>query len=71
MNAIIPIPKIPIADPSGDYCDLSFIDRLQKMHTKQVGFLHGAALMGKINAGHVLIAEERQDWRSPEGTGPT
>jgi hypothetical protein len=38
--------------------DLPFIDRLQKMHTKMVGFMPMKQLEGKVGAGHVLVAEE-------------
>src|SRR6476646_9482883 len=58
MNAIIPIPKIPFSMRPGTMDDLSFIDQLQKKHTKQVGFMQTKALEGKIKLGHVLIAEE-------------
>jgi hypothetical protein len=39
----------------GDY---PFIDRLQDMHSKALGFMPKAQLEGKIAAGHVLIAED-------------
>src|SRR4051812_41536034 len=58
MNAIIPIPKIPITVRPSTMDDLSFIDGLQKIHTKQVGWMPEKALIGKIKLGHVLIAEE-------------
>jgi hypothetical protein len=57
-NAIIPIPKIPITIRPGTIDDLAFIDGLQKIHTKQVGFMPTKQFEGKIGAGHVLIAEE-------------
>lgn len=58
MSAIIPIPKIPITIRPGTMEDISFLDSLQKMHTKQVGFMPTAQFEGKIKLGHVLIAEE-------------
>jgi hypothetical protein len=61
MNQIIPIPKIPITVRPATMDDLPFIDGLQKKHSKQVGFLHREALEGKVKAGHVLIAEERDE----------
>jgi hypothetical protein len=61
MNAIIPLPRIPITIRPGTIEDLAFIDALQKKHTKQVGFMQTKALEGKIRAGHVLIAEERHE----------
>ena len=37
--------------------DLSFIDALQKRASRAVGFMHRATLEGKIQLGHVLVAE--------------
>ncbi|NBC11110.1 MAG: hypothetical protein GVY24_05155 [Planctomycetes bacterium] len=37
--------------------DLSFIDSLQKMHTKAVGWMPTGQLEGHIAKGHVLVAE--------------
>ena len=46
--------------------DYGFIDRLQDMHTKMLGFMPKSQLEGKITAGHVLIAEDDKraaaDW---------
>src|SRR5882757_143336 len=58
MNAIIPIPRIPISVRPGTMDDLAFIDALQKKHTKQVGWMPTKQFEGKIKLGHVLIAEE-------------
>ncbi len=57
MSAIIPVPRIPITVRPATMDDLSFIDGLQKKHTKQVGWMPTKQLEGKINAGHVLVAE--------------
>jgi predicted N-acetyltransferase YhbS len=38
--------------------DYAFIDRLQDMHSKALGFMPRAQLQGKIAAGHVLVAED-------------
>jgi GNAT superfamily N-acetyltransferase len=43
---------------AGDY---AFIDRLQAMHSKALGFMRKAALEGKIKLGEVFIAEEIVD----------
>lgn len=37
--------------------DVPFLDSLQKLHTKQVGWMPTATFEGKIKLGHVLIAE--------------
>ena len=65
MNAIIPIPKIPITVRPATMDDLSFIDGLQKKHTKQVGFMPTKQFEGKIKLGHVLVAEEPPPQPSP------
>ncbi len=37
--------------------DVPFLDSLQKLHTRQVGWMPTAQFEGKIKAGHVIIAE--------------
>jgi len=61
MNAIIPIPRCPIQVRQATEKDISFIDGLQKIHSHMVSFLQFKALEGKIKAGHVLVAEERDE----------
>src|SRR5690349_18988195 len=61
-NAIVPVlnavvPKSRISIRAGEMSDLSFLDSLQRMHTKQVGWMPTKQFEGKIKAGHVLIAE--------------
>src|SRR5688500_15670218 len=46
----------------GDY---PFVDRLQDMHSKALGFMRKAALNGKIERGEILIAED--ETRMPIG----
>jgi hypothetical protein len=58
MNQIIPIPRIAINVRPGTMDDLSFIDSLQKMHTRQVGWMPTKQFEGKIRLGHVLVAEQ-------------
>src|SRR5688500_5251841 len=58
MCLLVPIPRVPVHVRVATTGDLAFIDSLQKIHSKQVGFLRRAALEGKIAAGEVLIAEE-------------
>jgi len=53
-----PLPGIGINVRSATMDDVLFIDQLQKMHSKQVGFMPTKALEGKIRLGHILIAEE-------------
>src|SRR3954451_12105249 len=61
MSAIIPVPKIPISIRPGTVEDIPFLDSLQKMHTKQVGWMPTAQFEGKIKLGHVLVAEQRDE----------
>jgi hypothetical protein len=56
MNAIIT--KSPITIRSATPGDLSFIDSLQKMHSKQVGWMPTKTLEGKIKLGHAIVAED-------------
>ncbi|HQY87720.1 MAG TPA: hypothetical protein PK402_03615 [Tepidisphaeraceae bacterium] len=55
---LIPLPELPINVRLGTMEDIAFIDELQKKNNRNLGFLHRAALQGKIELGEVLIAEE-------------
>ena len=68
MNAIIPVARTPVTVRVGTLADLPFLDSLQKLHTKQVGWMPTAQFEGKIKAGHVLIAEEGTEAHRHEGT---
>jgi N-acetylglutamate synthase-like GNAT family acetyltransferase len=57
-NAISPIPKVDLSVRVATLGDVPFIDRLQKMHSKQVGFMKTKAIEGKIAAGHVIVATD-------------
>src|SRR5512138_1910914 len=63
MSAIIPTPRTPLSIRPATMDDLPFIDCLQKMHTKQVGWMPAKQLEGKLNAGHVIIAQGEADER--------
>src|SRR5947209_4146606 len=56
---IIRVPRIPLSVRPATMDDLPFIDALQKKHRAQVGWMPTKALVGKIGAGHVLIADLR------------
>ncbi|MDB5321548.1 MAG: hypothetical protein JWN40_3179 [Phycisphaerales bacterium] len=58
MNSIIPIPRGNVTVRPAVMSDLSFLDSLQKLHTKQVGWMPTKQLEGKIGLGHVIIAED-------------
>src|SRR6186713_331064 len=55
-----PLPLTPCPSLSirvATLADLPFIDRLQKLHARQVGFMPRQSLEQKIARGHVLIAD--------------
>jgi hypothetical protein len=60
MSAIVPISRDPITVRPAVASDLAFIDALQKKHSKQLGFMSTKTLQGKIELGHVLVAETRR-----------
>jgi len=53
-----PLPDIGVHVRPATMDDIPFMDALQKLHTKQVGWMPTATFEGKIRAGQVLIAEE-------------
>jgi hypothetical protein len=65
MNAIIPIPRCEVSIRPAVAGDYAFVDRLQDMHTKGLGYMPKQQLEEKIAAGHVLIAED--EMRLPIG----
>jgi hypothetical protein len=52
----LPAPRMEIAIRPAVMADIPFIDRLQKMHSKAVGFMHLKTLEGNVSAGKVLVA---------------
>src|SRR5438105_10928456 len=58
MSAIVPVPRVNVAIRQATIEDLAFVDSLQKVHRKQVGWMPTKALVGKISAGQVIVAEE-------------
>ena len=57
MESLAIIPRCEIAIREATMNDLPFIDSLQKMHSKMVGWMPTKQLEGKIAAGQVLMAE--------------
>jgi hypothetical protein len=53
----ISLPQIDVSIRAGTIDDIPFMDELQKMHSKQVGWMPTKQFEGKIKAGDVLIAE--------------
>ncbi len=57
ISTPIALPKLDITIRPGVIEDVPFLDSLQKLHTKQVGWMPTKQFEGKIKLGHVLIAE--------------
>ena len=55
----LPEPRVPISIRLATAGDLPFVDRLQKMHSKAVGWMPTGSLVQKILAGTVIVAEEQ------------
>jgi hypothetical protein len=61
------LPSVPITIRPGVMDDVPFLDSLQKLHTKQVGWMPTKQFEGKIAAGHVLVAEAASDLQLEDG----
>ena len=59
LSAPLPLPTLGLTIRPATPDDIPFMDRLQKLHSKQVGWMPTKQFEGKIKAGHVLVAEER------------
>jgi hypothetical protein len=59
-SALLPLSqaRVPVVIRVGELRDVPFMDGLQRMHTKMVGFFPTAQFEGNIKQGRVLIAEE-------------
>jgi len=57
MPVALPLPSVNVTIRPGVLSDVPFLDSLQKLHTKQVGWMPTGQFEGKIKLGHVLIAE--------------
>src|SRR3954470_21586702 len=58
MSAIIPIPRCAIAIRPATLGDVPFMDRLQKLHGKALGYFPTKQFEEYVTSGGVLIAEE-------------
>ena len=54
----LPAPRVPISIRPAVMSDLAFVDSLQKMHTKAVGWMPTNQLEGCIKQDRILIAEQ-------------
>jgi hypothetical protein len=66
---IVPQARVPISIRPAVLSDVPFMDSLQKMHAKMVGFMPTAQFEGNIKANRVLIAEEIADNGAREPIG--
>jgi ribosomal protein S18 acetylase RimI-like enzyme len=62
QTAVVPSPEGIVVRPA-DKFDLPMIDKLQKAHSKELGFLHTATLEGKLERGEILVAREAKSKR--------
>jgi len=53
----LPGARVPISIRVGTMADLAWIDALQKLHNKMLGFMPLGQLKGYVEAGNVLVAE--------------
>src|SRR4051812_47016873 len=61
--SIVPIPRADVSVREATPDDVPFIDALQKLHAKQVGFMPRGQLEGKIKAREVIVAENSRGER--------
>ena len=55
---LLPLPEPNVRVRPATLADVPFMDWLQKLHTKAVGWMPTKQFEGKVEAGHVLVAEE-------------
>ena len=67
---MLPTPSHPVTIRPGVRSDLPFIDRLQKADRHGLGFMFAGTLEGKIDLGHVLVAEVVGGGQSAVGSEP-
>src|SRR3954464_7760298 len=65
----LPEPRTAITIRPGTMEDIPFMDGLQKLHSKQVGWMPTKQFEGKIKAGHVLVAWATRPCSSGQDTG--
>ena len=63
LSAPRPLTPANLTIRPGVLSDVPFLDSLQRLHTKQVGWMPTKQFEGKIKLGHVLIAEEADGYR--------
>ena len=57
-SSSVVLPPTNVTVRPGVLSDVPFMDSLQKLHTRQVGWMPTAQFEGKIALGHVLVAED-------------
>src|ERR1700744_3456844 len=69
---ILPLPQANVTIREATEADVPFIDSLQKLHRKQVGFMPEGQILAKIKARDVLIAEvEDGESKMEDGENPS
>jgi hypothetical protein len=63
----MPLPEVGVRVRAGLAADLPFIDELQRVHSKSVGWMPLGQLEGHIQKGHVVIAESLPPEFEPVG----
>ncbi len=59
--AALPQPRVALAIRRAVQSDLAFVDGLQKLHSRMVGWMPTRQLEANIQQGYVLLAEETHD----------
>jgi len=67
---IVPQARLPVSIRQATMDDLPFIDELQKLHNKMLGFMPLAQLQGYVESGNVLIAEDGECGRPARTNDP-
>ena len=57
MSAIVPTPRVPLSIRPATLADVPFMDSLQKLHTRQVGWFPTKQFEGYVGMNAVLVAE--------------
>ena len=57
-GGLLALPNVAVTVRAGERRDVAFMDALQKQHTAAVGWMPTKQFEGKIDLGHVLVAED-------------
>jgi|GEM_PF-7106790 len=66
-----PLPQVNVTIRPGVLSDVPFLDSLQKLHTKQVGWMPTGRWLEEVNGGRYLpVVEGKYDVSRPRGVEP-